>query len=50
MIPLASGEGDFYCVPCMRYFYKMKVPNEPSWEESLAKDKGVHCEVESERS
>ncbi len=39
-----------FCVPYMALIYRVQVPNEPIRKESLAKDKGVHREVESEGS
>jgi len=39
-----------FCVPCMLIIYREEIPNEPRLQESLAKDKGVYCEVESEGS
>ena len=43
-------EGLAFCVSGMCINYRVQVPNAPLQWEALAKSKGVHREVESERS
>lgn len=45
-----QSAGSFFSVPSMAHFKRVKVPSTPGSGKCIANGKGVHREVESERS
>jgi len=50
MLKGCSEKNGLFCVPCILHTFRVRVPNEPIWQESLADRKGVLREEESEGS